>query len=599
MRKIFKTIGNKISLSIFQKLIFSFVLLVSVPLTVSFYTAQKTASELVVSQISSETMNSIELISGSVNTLLQKMYSLALFVNDDGNIHELLNQELTDSTNAQGLSGPALAVRKLDRINKYSSTISNLSFNMIGMRSYITIVTGEGSRHTNWAYENRLPDSFLERAGDLAGGIWLAFEENYTGEAKQYPYVITVGKNILRPWDKKPRGTLLISVAEQSFRELLAVHDAPQTRMILDQDFNIIVCTRDEWLGNNFADLFENGFPSNANGTFHSVDPSGSRVIVTYDTRRNWIIADVKTYDSMTRQMSAQRDKLLLVNSLFMLVFIVMAALIARGISRPLQRLARLMLGEDAAQNMPQMRDEVVVLENSFHIMREKNRFLMKENIDTERKKRDAELKALQAQISPHFLFNTLTAIRWAAINKHNKKAANMVLALSNLLRMTIVKNDEFITLEEEFENLRHYAALLQMRYAMTFDLSFSADGSLLTYQIPKLLLQPLVENAIIHGFEGIPEGGCIEIIATNEDGDTHIKICDNGRGMPEDAELYTQSTKDLKFSGIGISNVEERIKLYFGEQYGLQFAPGAEGGTVVTVILPTLQEGEGGERHV
>ena len=595
MVKLFKPIRERISLSIFQKLIFSFIILVSVPLTISFYAAQKTASELVISQISSETMNSIELVSNSVDTLLQKMYSLAMFVNDDESIHELITLEQSDILNAHNLTDSALAVRKLDRINKYNATISNLSFNMIGMRSYITIVTDQDSKYTNWAYENRLPDSFLQREGNVKGNIWIAFEKNYTGEAKQYPHVITVGKNILRPWDKQPRGTLLISVPEQSFRELLSAKDSGAIRMILDSDFNIIVGGREDWLGKAFGALFEGAFPAHANGTFESIDPGGSRVIITYDTRRDWIIADVKSYDSMTRQMSLQRDKLLLFNSLFMLVFIIMAALIARNISRPLQRLANLMLGEDAAQNMPTVRDEVGILENSFYIMREKNRALMRENILTERKKRDAELKALQAQISPHFLFNTLTAIRWAAINKHNKKAADMVLSLSNLLRMTIVKNDEFITLSEEFDNLRHYAALFQMRYALNFDLDFTVEGELLDYQIPKLLLQPLVENAIIHGFEGGFEGGKIEVVVTGGDVETRIQICDNGWGMPDDADVSAPSEKGLKFSGIGIPNVDQRIKLCFGEQYGLEFARGVQSGTVVTLILPPHTPTKGG----
>ena len=136
--------------------------------------------------------------------------------------------------------------------------------------------------------------------------------------------------------------------------------------------------------------------------------------------------------------------------------------------------------------------------------MRNNIKMLMQDNMDKERKKRDAELKSLQAQISPHFLFNTLNAVRWAAINNNTKKAADMVFALSNLLRMTVVKGNELITVEEEIENLKNYTAIFQMRHSIEFQLTCDIEEDIKQYKIPKLLLQPLVENAIIHGFEGI-----------------------------------------------------------------------------------------------
>ena len=203
-------------------------------------------------------------------------------------------------------------------------------------------------------------------------------------------------------------------------------------------------------------------------------------------------------------------------------------------------------------------------------------------------------MKALQAQISPHFLFNTLNAVRWAAINNNAKKAADMVLALTNLLRMTIVKGDELITVEEEIENLKNYSAIFQMRHSIEFQLHCDIEEDIRQYGIPKLLLQPLVENAIIHGFEGIVTGGVIEITGMKRDGFVVISVKDNGVGISPDSGLKVEDTRKLKFSGIGIRNVDERIKLYFGEKYGLRLASTEGKGTSAEVWLPEQNGKEG-----
>jgi two-component system sensor histidine kinase YesM len=205
----------------------------------------------------------------------------------------------------------------------------------------------------------------------------------------------------------------------------------------------------------------------------------------------------------------------------------------------------------------------------------------------SERKKRDAELKALQAQISPHFLFNTLSTIRWAAINGHNKKAADMVLLLSNLLRQTIVKDDEYITLEEEFSNLRHYAELFQLRQSVEFTFEENLPDELKSYRVPKLLLQPLVENAIIHGFENLANGGVIHVSGEIHSDGVSLRITDNGAGMDTNSLKNKAKAKDFTFSGIGTANVDERIKLNFGKRYGLHIKSSPGCGTTAEILLP------------
>lgn len=583
-------IGEKrMDLSISQKLTLTFVAIVIIPLSVSFYLALETSNNLVIDQITSETMDSLYMAKNSLDNLLRNMSSLALYVNEDSGIKDLIMQEALDLSGNSGIDEKTLSLHKLDRIKKYNGFFSNIAFNMLGVRSYITVTTEAGGYYTNWAYTGILPRIHHEWHGAETGGIWALFEDNYVQyDIKRYPHVLTVGKNIIYPTDNKARGFFTISIPESEISALLAAGDPERTRVILDENNIILSSTRKEWLGASFASLYEFDF-SGSDG--YAVLDSGN-LILSYITRENWKIVDIRPYDVVTRQMDGIRNRLLQFNALFMLLFIAISAFIVRGIVKPIFRLAQMMRESDFESAVPRTgsarRNEIGVLEDSFYEMKHNIKTLMHNNIEAERKKRAAELKALQAQISPHFLFNTLNTIRWAAINKHNKKAADMVLALSKLLRMTIVKDNELITVEEEIDNLRNYIALFQMRSDTDLSLICTIDDRLLQYEIPKLLLQPLVENSIIHGFEGAESGCVIEINGDFGQDFAYLRVIDNGVSIQQ--PLSEKRAKELKFSGIGLNNVNERIKLYFGEQYGLEISTGK--GTTVEIRIPIEKEG-------
>jgi two-component system sensor histidine kinase YesM len=152
---------------------------------------------------------------------------------------------------------------------------------------------------------------------------------------------------------------------------------------------------------------------------------------------------------------------------------------------------------------------------------------------------------------------------------------------------MTIVKENDLITISEEINTLKNYALIIQMRHSTQFELICSLPEDLLTYHIPKLLLQPIVENSIIHGFENIDSGGIIEISSRKEDQFMILSIIDNGSGMDLNSSIDGKSKKEFKFSGIGIKNIDERIKLYFGDKYGIKITSSINQGTTVELWLP------------
>ena len=578
-------------LNIFHKMLLTFTVVGIIPLTCSFYIAQQTARGLIISQNTAETINSLMLVSNSVEALVQTATSLVHYVSDDENIRHMLREEAMHDANADGLSEQELRLRRLDRVNRFNRIISNLSFNIIGVRSYITIATIDGQFFTNWPYDGTFSEAYLARGDDRSGAVWMDFERNYVRtDQNNYPYVWTIGKNIINPQDRAWQGNVAISIPEQAVGRLLAA-DSLQKRAILDMHGRMIATTHQDWIGENFDALYNASFPDEASGSFQIVDENGERILITYVAHHGWRIVDVKRYETIMSQLNRTRNHLLMLNVLCVLAFVTMAAIIARGISKPLRRLAMQMRCSDFNSSpigeYKTKRDEVGILEDSFHIMVNKNQELMARNIQNERDKRDAELKALQAQISPHFLFNTLNCIRWAAINQHNQKAADMALALSNLLRMTVINGDELITIEAEIVNLQNYADLFRMRQAVAFTFTETIPQTLKSYRIPKLLLQPLVENALIHGFEGMAEGGVITMTGESTNDGVTISIADNGSGIAPASAKSKRLAKKAQFSGIGMSNVDERIKLNFGKQYGLTVESKPGVGTTVKLFLP------------
>jgi two-component system sensor histidine kinase YesM len=205
---------------------------------------------------------------------------------------------------------------------------------------------------------------------------------------------------------------------------------------------------------------------------------------------------------------------------------------------------------------------------------------------------KEAEFRALQAQINPHFLYNTLDSIHWLALTRGDETISKMVTALSKLFRYTLSRNDGLITIREEIEHVRNYITIQEFRFKDRFKVWIDVDERLLPCKIVKLVVQPLVENAIVHGIERLTDGGLIALRVYEHNETIYIDVSDNGPGadlnqMQELLERGNQS--GLPARGYGVQNVHQRIKLAFGNDYGLNYEQILNGGTRVTIKIPKL----------
>jgi two-component system, sensor histidine kinase YesM len=242
--------------------------------------------------------------------------------------------------------------------------------------------------------------------------------------------------------------------------------------------------------------------------------------------------------------------------------------------------------------------DEITELGMSFNIMIGKIKDLLDSKIKEQENLKKAELRALQAQINPHFLYNTLDTIIWMAESKKTDEVIKIVSALSDFFRISLSKGMDWITIGEEVERIRSYLTIQKMRYRDILDFKIEVDENVSEKTILKLILQPLVENALYHGIKNKRQGGTISVRARRKGKDeVLLEVEDNGIGFtPEklarlQAELEDDSG-DIKLeSGFALGNVNKRIRLYYGEPYGLSVQSKYNSGTRVTLVIPAKME--------
>jgi two-component system sensor histidine kinase YesM len=245
--------------------------------------------------------------------------------------------------------------------------------------------------------------------------------------------------------------------------------------------------------------------------------------------------------------------------------------------------------------------DEIAELGMSFNVMVGKIKELLDAKIKEHENLKKAELRALQAQINPHFLYNTLDAIIWMAEAKKIEQVVELVSVLSRFFRITLSKGKDWITVREEIEHVESYLAIQKVRYRDILDYRIEVPDNLRDGEILKLTLQPLVENALYHGIKNKRNGGTIIVRAQQLDDDRlQIQIKDNGIGMTQERLAQIQALLEgdsgdevISESGYGVNNVNQRIKLYYGKAYGLTIESEYMHGACVSVVIP-LQRAPG-----
>lgn len=321
------------------------------------------------------------------------------------------------------------------------------------------------------------------------------------------------------------------------------------------------------------------------------------------DDIQYYIYYQTRYMDKVTDTLQDQIKRFMVVCSVLIGVLIIVVAvsavMIVSGIIQPISQLnqatEKIAQGDFNARAQADSEDEVAELAVSFNKMAGSMQSLIDKVKEDERKMRKADLRLLQEQIQPHFLYNTLDTIVWLIESNEPDEAVTMVVTLSDFFREILSKGKEFISIKEEEKHISSYLQIQEMRYRDILEYDIQLDQVIYKYQILKLTLQPVVENALYHGIKYKRAKGCIHIHGEKEGDIIRLTVRDDGVGMDEDEleQLRQQIEKPCQETekGFGLANVNERIHMYFGPEYGMKIQSQKGKGTTVEIVIPAILE--------
>ena len=326
-------------------------------------------------------------------------------------------------------------------------------------------------------------------------------------------------------------------------------------------------------------------------------------VIYTVTTTKDglWRVVGLSFTDELNLEIRSQIIFSIAISFLFCgIIALIVLRIYSKIVNAPAQSIIKAMNAfEKQAENFRysggnEAVAELRIISSSFEHMAKTIQSLMERVHMEEKELRKTELKALQAQINPHFLYNTLDSIQWMCEQGKTKDAAEMVRALARLFRISISRGRELITLREELQHAENYLIIQSYRYRSQFSYTIDASDGLMNCLCNKITIQPLIENAIYHGIDRMVEKGEIKISvnpAVDESDDILITVSDNGIGMTKEqcSKILAKDRSDS--GGIGVKNVNDRLKIYFGEKYGLSIESELDVGTTVTVRIPKIDK--------
>ncbi|MDQ0111195.1 sensor histidine kinase [Paenibacillus harenae] len=320
--------------------------------------------------------------------------------------------------------------------------------------------------------------------------------------------------------------------------------------------------------------------------------------VVNYDRSSQTKLIYQIPVESLLKQQNELKRVIQLISVAYLLLGCIVMIYFWRSLMTPLQRLAQFVRAYEPGKLVPETpfkgrNDEVGVLVGALYDMARRLNVLIHYKYNMDLKQKESQLQLLYQQINPHLLYNTLESIYWKSSLEGKTESADMIKELSKLMKISLSRGRELITLEEELEHASAYVSLQQKRYKYEFEVNWVIPDAARLILIPKITLQPLIENAMIHAVKNMGEDGEIRISAMVEGERVTIKVEDNGHKAVDYAALdrLLSGDKPDHASGYGIRNIQQRIKLHFGNQYGLGYKEREHGGTSATIILPMITE--------
>lgn len=421
--------------------------------------------------------------------------------------------------------------------------------------------------------------------------------------ADSYKWVITLSRSIKEASTNGDKSVFFIDLNYESISDLCDANSIGQKGyiFIIDEKGDVIYHPNQQLMfgglkRENIAEIMRTDKDS-------IIMESGDDEIIytmSKSDKLGWTIVGATYGQELLEGEGKIRSIYLLTTMALLIAVIIISGFISREITKPIRKLTHSMSlverGEFKKAGVDVMtNNELGSLTKSFNSMTERIDSLMRENVQEQRAKRKSEMKALQAQINPHFLYNTLDSIIWMSEAGRNEEVVLMTSALAKLFRQSISNEKEEVLIREEIEYVKNYLVIQKMRYKDKLDYEFEIEEDILNVSIIKFALQPLVENAIYHGLKYKDSKGKILIRGYAKNEDVFLEIIDDGIGMKKEQleHLFDEKERVYKSNGVGVNNVKNRLNLYYGKGYGLLFRSEEGKGTTATIVIPKYRRSD------
>lgn len=578
-----------------HKLLCAFVLVSIIPLLLLQMFTFHVNRKQMIEKIDEVMVNNLTQISERVN-LNMEVYTNLLYqiYKDETIIDNIL--ALTEDSEGHVAVAYNQIVKQLKQYRNTDAGIRCLSIICPDGSIVIYDFENDSSLNTIWyGYKDLRQIAAYQKAVD-APGMVISDTVNFQGGENE-GHFFQISKRLF-DFDNLDRGsiaTVVMSVDEKVLSSICGNVDDKSINFILNKNREVISYPDEDFTGNSINPKLSiedfvkvTGYLQNKNMATNKYE----------DSNTGWIFYNVYDRDYMLKDLTRTQTMQIEITVLLLLFAIVLILYTVKNMDKSVNSV---LSGMQEVKNgnldvvVPvQSFNEINLIADNFNEMTVRVKALIQEVTDAKENQKNAEIRALEAQINPHFLYNTLDSINWMAIEKEEYEISKMIRNLGVILRYSVNKSNQVVTIRELTDWLEKYISLQQMRFNDAFSYRLNVDEEIYDEKVYKLLLQPFVENAIIHGFKEMESGGLLQVDILQSENKKGIVIIieDNGKGMPSEMlSGFNNREEAIKDEGksIGLHNAFSRVNMYYGEKASWNVSSIEEMGTVVTLRLPSL----------
>jgi two-component system sensor histidine kinase YesM len=558
-------------------------------------------------KVTQRTVENISLVNDQVNKVFDSMVELSSFIVNNNSIIVAFGNEKADY------------FARLQIVDNILANVSHIF--PFSDRLRITLFDNEKRIYTNWSlnfkdysyiYEKDWVQKAIGMNGHLVWGPFSTlFEKDDKEKDKRY---ISLARAIVNPARfglERRLGIIVMSLGEAELQNLFSKYISRHDGFVLvSNEMNEIIMSvnkSNSSCSTQNKDLLQDMTGSSVDSALKWLE--GRKYLVNSFIINipwsieggEWRVTVFICYNNIMHNLNQFIRRMLLLFVLFMLILLCITGFLSGQIVKPIRKLVKGMKRFNVENEIPTLdvgrKDEIGNLNKAFYIMAENIHDLFGKLKNEHNVREKYRFESLRAQLNPHFLFNTMNMIRWMALIRKADNIVESIDALGNLLKFSMSKGDELVPLKEELESISSYVFIQNSRFGGRYKVEVEMSEEILGLRIIKFLLQPIVENAIIHAFPESEGTGTIWIRGCADGDSLMLTVEDNGVGMHEEqvSSLLIEGNgfkrDEKKVTGLGIRNVSDRIKVAYGEKYGLEIHSTPGKGTVISYTLPVLSE--------